>query len=147
MTKAFIAGPLFDDAQRRMLEELGAMVEALGIETFLPHRDAGLVEWGGSAPPTAEQIAAIFHKDRDALVGADLVVAWVEGADHDSGTCVEIGMAYARGIPVFALRTDRRPFVNPMVTGVCDEGRALYRSVPALQRGLEAFLAGRTARR
>ena len=43
MKKAYIAGPLFDDHEREYLEKITEIVEDFGFETFLPHRDAGLV--------------------------------------------------------------------------------------------------------
>ncbi len=39
MTKAFIAGPLFNQAQLKMLENIASELESVNIETFLPHRD------------------------------------------------------------------------------------------------------------
>ena len=43
MKKAYIAGPLFDDHEREYLEKITKLVESYGFDTFLPHRDAGLV--------------------------------------------------------------------------------------------------------
>ncbi|MFZ8305224.1 nucleoside 2-deoxyribosyltransferase, partial [Staphylococcus aureus] len=39
---------------------------------------------------------------------ADAVVAILDGADPDSGTCFECGLAFALGIPIVAVRTDFR---------------------------------------
>lgn len=139
MVRAFIAGPLFSEAERRMLETIAAEVAALGFDVFLPHRDAGLVDWAADAPPTVEALVAVYRADREALLASGVVVAWVDGADVDSGTCIELGIAHARGIPVFALRTDPRPFINAMIVGVCGEGRTLFRSLDALTRALGRF--------
>ena len=43
MKKVYIAGPLFDDHERSYLEEIAEILENYSYETFLPHRDAGLV--------------------------------------------------------------------------------------------------------
>ena len=43
MKKAYIAGPLFDDHEREYLVKIAEIVESFGFNTFLPHRDAGLV--------------------------------------------------------------------------------------------------------
>jgi hypothetical protein len=40
--------------------------------------------------------------------GASIVVAVLDGADADSGTCWEVGFAYAKGIPILGIRTDFR---------------------------------------
>ena len=37
-----------------------------------------------------------------------VIVAIIDGADADSGTAWEMGYAFARGVPVIALRTDFR---------------------------------------
>ena len=44
MKKVYIAGPLFDDHERSYLEKIAIILEKNEYETFLPHRDAGLVE-------------------------------------------------------------------------------------------------------
>ena len=44
MKYVYIAGPLFDDHERQYLEEIALVLENNEFETFLPHRDAGLVE-------------------------------------------------------------------------------------------------------
>jgi nucleoside 2-deoxyribosyltransferase len=44
MKKVYIAGPLFDDHERKYLEEISDILEKYSYDTFLPHRDAGLVK-------------------------------------------------------------------------------------------------------
>jgi nucleoside 2-deoxyribosyltransferase len=50
----------------------------------------------------------IFRTHLEALEHTDIVVAVIDGPDADSGTAWEMGYAYARGIPVIAIRTDFR---------------------------------------
>ena len=50
----------------------------------------------------------LFAKNKKEFERADIVVAIIDGADADSGTAWEMGYAYAKGIPVIALRTDFR---------------------------------------
>jgi len=54
---------------------------------------------------------------------SDCVVAWLDGPDADSGTCFEVGYAYAKGIPVIGVRTDFRHNqergVNLMLSRAC----------------------------
>jgi nucleoside 2-deoxyribosyltransferase len=50
----------------------------------------------------------VFAADLRGLQGADAVVAVCDGALVDDGTAWEVGYAYARGIPIYGLRTDPR---------------------------------------
>ena len=43
MKKVYIAGPLFDDHERRYLEEIAEILESYSYDVFLPHRPAGLL--------------------------------------------------------------------------------------------------------
>ena len=84
MKYVYIAGPLFDDHERRYLEDIDAVFERKEYETFLPHRDAGLVE----GEFTDKLKKDIFTTDINALEKADIVVALLTGRDVDSGTCL-----------------------------------------------------------
>jgi nucleoside 2-deoxyribosyltransferase len=112
--KLYLAGPLFTTPERRWNEALAERLEAAGHEVYVPHLH-----------PAAERTAtAIFHKDLEGVDWADGLVAMMDGADPDSGTCWECGYAYARGKPVVLFRGDLRgtgdeagiPF-NAMVVG------------------------------
>ena len=93
MKKAYIAGPLFDDHEREYLEKITEIVEDFGFETFLPHRDAGLV----TGDFTKDKKIKVFDEDMKYLEPADLVVALLTGRDVDSGTAAEIGYAFRAG--------------------------------------------------
>lgn len=108
----YVAGPLFNEAERGHDERIAALCESLGFATYLPHRDGGL--------QTDSNGQEIYAADLRHLESADAVVANLDGADVDAGTAWEIGYAVARGKPVIGLRTDRRclePFarVNLMI--------------------------------
>ncbi len=70
---------------------------------------------------------AIFRKDLAGVDWADAVVAIMDGADPDSGTCWECGYAYGVGKPVVLFRSDMRasgdteemPY-NAMLLGAAD---------------------------
>ena len=96
--RVYVAGPLFNEAERAFDESIAALCEGLGFETFLPHRDV-------QGEDNAEDI---FSADLQALERADLVVANLDGHDVDAGTAWEIGYAVARGKPIIGIRTDRR---------------------------------------
>lgn len=52
--------------------------------------------------------AAIFKSDVAGIDGAEIVVANMDGADPDSGTCWECGYANGKGKPTLLFRTDFR---------------------------------------
>ncbi len=107
----YLAGPLFTAAERRFNEELALYIEQAGFAVYLPQKECKDV-----AKPQD-----IFHTCIKGLDNAWCVVAVLEGADADSGTCFEMGYAYAKGIPVIGVRTDFRKsaddgFVNLMLS-------------------------------
>ncbi|MEO6060729.1 MAG: nucleoside 2-deoxyribosyltransferase [Thermoflexales bacterium] len=125
MKLLYIAGPLFNSHERHYLEAIAAAFEQRGFKTFLPHRDAGVItEWGDATRKR------VFAADLAALDACDGCVALLTGADHDSGTCVELGYLYALGKPCFGLTDDLRSnTLNNMVWGVCDDGRRIARAL------------------
>jgi nucleoside 2-deoxyribosyltransferase len=115
--KIYLAGPLFTSAERDWNVGLADRLGAAGHEVWLPQ-----------AHPAAQRTArAIFVKDLEGLDWADGVVAIMDGADPDSGTCWECGYAYGKGKPVVLFRSDLRgtgdsydmPY-NAMLIGAAD---------------------------
>ena len=101
MTRIYLAAPLFTDAERRFNSDLADRLTAAGHTVYLPQRDA-------PAPSGAGYPARIFRANLDALEAAQAVVAICDGVQVDDGTAWEVGFAYARGVPVYGLRTDPR---------------------------------------
>lgn len=99
-TKAYIAGPLFDEGERWFIEKIESMVSELGFETFLPHRD--------NPPKVKDNVKEIFHNDKTAIDNCDVVVANLNGLTTDDGTAWEIGYAFAKGKYIIGLHTDWR---------------------------------------
>jgi nucleoside 2-deoxyribosyltransferase len=97
---AYIAGPLFTEGERFEMEALDALVQSLGFDTFLPHRD--------NPPKTEDNIATIFANDKGAIDRCDVIVANLNGIMTDDGTAWELGYAYARGKYGVGLFTDWR---------------------------------------
>lgn len=126
MTRIYVAGPLFNTHERGFLEQIAAALEKAGYATFLPHRDAGLLD--GAAVIDRHRL---FRADIAALESCDACVALLTGADHDSGTCGELGYAYAKGKPCFGISDDMR-WMNNLIWGLCGEGEQLARSIDAL---------------
>ena len=100
--KAYIAGPLCTEKEREFVEEIDKLCKRLKLSTFLPHRDCGLWDKKGSAKKIAEG-------DLKGFEGCDLVIANLNGFNVGAGTAWEMGYAYAKGIPVIAIKTDRKP--------------------------------------
>lgn len=104
--RVYLAGPLFNVAERRFLAALRDDLEALpGVRALWPgdfFKDVDLDALGEAAK------THIFQGCLAGLTGCDLVVAWLDGTQVDDGTAWELGHAYARGLPVWGLRTDFR---------------------------------------
>ena len=98
--KIYMAGPLFSTAELAFNRELAGLLRNRGHEVFLPQEH----EQRKDLP------AAIFASDLRGLDWADAVVACLDGADPDSGTCWELGYAYARKKLSIVYRTDFRLF-------------------------------------
>lgn len=96
--RLYWAGPLFSIGERWLNQTLAESLTDLGYDIFLPQ-----TECAGLSDPQA-----IFERCRAGLDRADGVVAVLDGADADSGTCWECGYAFARQRPIVALRTDFR---------------------------------------
>ncbi|MEK9162564.1 MAG: nucleoside 2-deoxyribosyltransferase [Chloroflexota bacterium] len=112
--KIYIAGPLFNAGERWYLENIDRVCHEAGFETYLPHRDAGLV------PPSGDGNEFFFNEDRKQLNECDVVVAVLNGVTTDPGTAWEIGYAHAIKCPIIAIYDDKRiadpkANINPMI--------------------------------
>jgi nucleoside 2-deoxyribosyltransferase len=113
--KIYMAGPLFSTAELAFNAELAKELRGRGHEVFLPQEH----EQRKDLP------AEIFESDVRGLDWAEVVVACLDGPDPDSGTCWELGYAYAKGKPSIVYRTDFRLFegtdpINLMMTESAD---------------------------
>jgi nucleoside 2-deoxyribosyltransferase/predicted secreted protein len=101
--RIYLAGPLFSDAEKAYNLRISSLLQEHWFEVYLP-------QMVGDDTHCRDQEAhrEIFGTHLHALENSDLVVAVIDGADADSGTAWEMGYAYARGIPVIAIRTDFR---------------------------------------
>jgi nucleoside 2-deoxyribosyltransferase len=109
--RIYFAGPLFSAAERDWNATVAAALRGAGHEVFLPQEQ----EPGKDA-------AGIFATDVGGIDWADGLVAIMDGADPDSGTCWEVGYAYGKK-PIVLVRTDMRRHsgsggsgYNPMLT-------------------------------
>jgi nucleoside 2-deoxyribosyltransferase len=98
--RLYVAGPLFTQAERVWNVALAERLAGAGHEVFLPQTEVQNI--------ASLDADTIFRIDVDGVRSADVVVAILDGADADSGTCFECGLAFALGIPIVAVRTDFR---------------------------------------
>ena len=110
----YIAGPLYTPGERSYLEILAQEIESIGVTTYLPHRDTGIV------PATERNTVSFFKQDVQGINDAQILVAVLNGNDVDSGTAFEIGYAFAKGKTILGLYEDTRIAdprinINPMI--------------------------------
>lgn len=97
MRTIYFAGPLFSIAEINFNIALTDILKSNGYNVFLPQNECG--------DNTGK---AIYEICKSGIDGADVVVAILDGTDHDSGTAWECGYATGKGIPVIGVRTDFR---------------------------------------
>jgi nucleoside 2-deoxyribosyltransferase len=120
--KIYLSGPLFTQVERRWNRLLAAGLEEriAGAEVLLP-QDFKF----GQSYNSPRDFARIFEACLEGVRNADVMVAVLDGPDVDSGTALEMGMAYERGIPIVGVRTDYRESqdrgVNLVVAGACTQ--------------------------
>ena len=127
MTLIYIAGPLFNTHERGYLEHIASVLEGAGYQTFLPHRDAGLL-----GQITLERRNKVFDADLEALEKCDLIVELLTGPDQDSGTCAELG--YCK--PCYGITNDFR-WMNNFIWGICNDGDNIAKSAEELVEKLK----------
>ena len=117
--KIYIAGPLFTLAERQFNKELESTIREMDkdIEIILPQYETG--KMAGSP----DFVKKAFRFCLQSINECDAIVSILDGSDVDSGTCVELGYAYARKKPIIGIRTDFRLSedrgLNLMVANVC----------------------------
>lgn len=100
--KAYIAGPLCTKNEREFVEKIDKLCKKMKLNTFLPHKDCGL--W--NKKDDAKRIAS---GDLGGFKDCDILIASLNGFNVGAGTAWEMGYAYAKNIPIIAIKTDRKP--------------------------------------
>lgn len=117
--RIYLAAPLFSLAERsfnkRLVRTLGK--ELSNVSFILPQEQAAKMS------SQEEFSKRVFRYCIDSVGEADAMLCILEGPDVDSGTCIEMGYAYALGKPIIGVRSDFRGSeesgVNVMVARVC----------------------------
>lgn len=93
----YLAAPLFTKAEISFNQKIYRHIVNLGYKVFLPQEEC-----------KNKQDKEIYETCLLGLKSSSIVLAILDGADADSGTCWECGYAVAQNIPVIAVRTDFR---------------------------------------
>jgi nucleoside 2-deoxyribosyltransferase len=141
-TCVYFAGPLFTQGEWQWNVRLKDELEKLGLEVILPQNEA----YPMLRKEQPFDARALFLANTSGIERADLVLAILDQADPDSGTCWECGYAYKLGCPVLGLRTDIRTTgdapgasVNLMLPQSCRE----FLEVPLDKREDVTWVAAR----
>jgi nucleoside 2-deoxyribosyltransferase len=109
--RCYVASPLgFDEGGRHyykyvLLPALAAVVEPVDPWSWVTDREIADAASQGRARDLWHDIGA---RNSQAIRQADLLVAYLEGQEVDSGTAAEVGYAAGLGIPCHGLRSDLR---------------------------------------
>ena len=117
----YLAGGLFNAGEQVHNLFLEKHLLLLGYRTILPQREARkFIRDDGSF----DLKAVVLECARHAVDGKNICVVSADGADADSGTCVEFGMAITATGSAVVYRTDFRQ------TGECEFGVSAMLTVP-----------------
>ena len=101
----YFAGPMFAQADLLYNDYLVEKIRAISenINVYLPQENGSIND--KTAYADSKMIALA---DTEKVLESDLLVAILDGLVIDPGVASEIGVAYARGIPMIGLYTDTR---------------------------------------
>lgn len=103
--KIYFANVLFSQAELNYNAQLAAKIRQLDqtIDLYLPQENDSIND--KQAYADSKMIA---QADTEKLIASDLMVAVLDGLSIDNGVASEIGVAYAKEIPIIGLYTDTR---------------------------------------
>lgn len=103
--KIYFANALFSQAEINYNAQLAQQIRQLSpdIDLYLPQENGDINDKQAYADSTM-----IAQADTEQLIHSDLMVAILDGNTIDNGVATEIGVAYAKQIPVIGLYTDTR---------------------------------------
>lgn len=139
--KIYLAGPLFSVAEREFNERLAcALIGGMPNLSFILPQEHAKIIYGQAA--FSEKV---FEYCINSIDEADALLCILDGPDVDSGTCIEMGYAYACKKPIIGVRTDLRSSedkgTNLMVSNVCREMIWLPSSLVTLQQVVDEIVA------
>ena len=134
--RLYLAAPLFSQYERHWNRLLAAELkrEMPGCEVILP-QDLRV----GESFNDRSRFRELFERTIKDLSSADLVVAIVDGPDCDSGVAFEFGYAYAKGVPVVAVRTDFRQSQEKGTNLLISRAAAEYLAFMSFEEDVESL--------
>lgn len=157
----YFAAPLFAQSDLFYNQHLVKKIRELpaDLTVYLPQENDGIND--KSAYADSKMIALA---DTEEMIKSDLMIALLDGLTIDAGVASEIGVAYAKGIPILALYTDSRQqgadnqkklaalktpaenqfhYLNLYTVGLVKLNGAIVATEDALLEKITAFLEGR----
>lgn len=122
--RIYFAGPLFTPYERGFIDQCASQLRSEGFEVFVPH------EIPLPDPVTAEFIFAVDSKE---VMGANAVLALLDGPMVDDGTASEIGIFWA------AMRTDKS---KKGIIGLITDTRVIRDRNMIDGKGINLFVRG-----
>lgn len=103
----YFAAPLFTMAEKIWNEKLfWAIKGKINVDIFLPQHEViktGAIDKNGNMDP-----GKVFETCLQGVDNCNIILAILDGADSDSGTCFECGYAFAKGKRIIGVRSDSR---------------------------------------
>ncbi|WP_291291986.1 nucleoside 2-deoxyribosyltransferase [Enterococcus sp.] len=155
----YFAAPLFAKSDLLYNAEIVNQIRATypQVTIYLPQENAAINDKSAYADSTM-----IAQADTEKVLESDLMIALLDGLTIDPGVASEIGVAYAKGIPVLGLYTDSRQqgaenqqklsalktvaenqfhYLNLYTVGLIKLNGEIYSSESALLAGLANYLS------
>lgn len=103
--KIYFAAPMFAESERLYNEMIVKTIREKfsGFQIYLPQENGDINDKMAYA-----NSLMIAKADTDEVLKSDLMIALLDGISIDAGVASEVGVAYAKGIPIIGLYTDSR---------------------------------------
>jgi nucleoside 2-deoxyribosyltransferase len=114
--RAYIASPLgFSECTRAYYAERYLPALAEHVEPVDPWALSSAAEFDAARAEGRERSfgVEVGARNADAIAGAQLLIAQLDGQEVDAGTAAEVGYAAALGLPCLAVRSDLRSSGEP----------------------------------
>ena len=126
--KAYLAAPLFSEAERDFNKKLANILYQYAVKVHLPQETGDTDKSRDNS-----DIRSIFEENIKVLDYSDFVIAVLDGSDTDSGTAWEMGYAYAKGKKIISIRTDFREIgSHESVNLMLEQSSILVRDINSL---------------
>jgi nucleoside 2-deoxyribosyltransferase len=141
MTRIYLAGPLFCQGEKEFNIMVSDFLISNGHDVLLPQSIHLEDVFGDPDLTDDEKSMEVFRRDIRALDGCDVLVYVMDGRVPDEGAAVELGYAYANGMPCIGFKTDVRTAEygrdNAMLVGAL--GTRIARDLEGLLKMLDGL--------